>query len=68
MKSTFYQWLMEQCDEDSPIGDLACDARSDTGFPKQVSSRDTLVGYLQQRGACREAIETAHEAWSAWKA
>ncbi|WP_309032534.1 YozE family protein [Streptomyces alfalfae] len=66
----FRTWLItHHADEQSPIGDLARDVRSDTDWPTAVS--DELAVYrdhLEAMDAVDEALEALDDAWDAYEA
>lgn len=59
---TFKTWILEFINVNLPIGDLARDINSDVNFPN-VSDKDVIANYLQNIGACREALETFEHSW-----
>lgn len=59
----FYTWLKTQARRDDAIGDLARDARRDSGFPR----RGDAMGYLMQRGACSGALDAYRAAREEWR-
>jgi hypothetical protein len=63
---TFRQWLRQQRQVDTPIGDFARDALRARGIARHTASLDDLLGYLYNRGACEGAIDAAIAAWMAW--
>ena len=63
---TFNKYLKKQIGRNDPIGDLAEDARRDAQFPP-VNSLKALVSYLESRGACGDAIDSARDAWKEYK-
>jgi hypothetical protein len=60
---TFRDWLRLHESRNLPIGDLACDVSRDDRFPGGVAELSVLIEYLQCRGACDAAIQTARYAW-----
>ena len=48
---------------DSPEGDFVLDAIRDPFFPTDVPNIGALVGYLQHRHACEEAVCAARRVW-----
>ena len=63
---TFSEYLKKQIGRNDHIGDLAEDARRDAQFPP-VNSLKALVGHLESRGACGDAIDSARDAWMEYK-
>ncbi len=63
---TFYEWLAEQKNRHSPLGDLAGDAVRDASFPKDVASADALLTYLRAKQAPGVALATARLAWQTY--
>jgi uncharacterized protein YozE (UPF0346 family) len=64
---TFYNYLKKQKNRDDPVGDLAADVLADKSFPKNVSCRTELLEYLNNTGACYEALTAAKEAFTEYK-
>jgi hypothetical protein len=72
---TFWQWLRRQHTRDDRVGDLARDARRDTGglhdldgWPRRARKLRTLDDYLTSVNACEsahESLRAAHAEWSA---
>lgn len=54
----FAQFLKLHSGANSPRGDLIQDLLEDHHLP-DVTSKETLLGYLRRKGACREAIKEA---------
>jgi len=61
--SNFYVWLLKQTDKNSPIGDLARDAKIDTLFPRAGSSIEPFKKYLMQKSVDSLVIQTLEDAW-----
>jgi len=51
----FARWLLRQYKLDTPIGDLARDAKQDDTFPKKAGYI-AVRNHLVVMGACREAM------------
>jgi hypothetical protein len=64
---SFTDWLATKIGEESPVGDLAEDAKRDKDFPEMFSSYLDLLGHLNTHGSCHEAIEAAKYAWMRWR-
>jgi hypothetical protein len=60
MRKTFRTWLMGHLNEDTPLGDLARDAKADSGWTGNGST--TLYRAMLDGGACYEAMQTLQEA------
>ena len=63
----FTAWLRLQRKQDSWLGDFADDWTEDKRKPLQVESLQDVLKHLNARNACREAKETAAEAWKRFK-
>lgn len=59
----FRTWLLNQCDRNDPIGDLASDMKSDSDLPRTFSDIDMLKDHLRSKGAGNEAIFALEDAW-----
>lgn len=68
MKKTFYSWLLQFHDDDTAIGDLARDARSDADFPRRSISYRHLKDYLESKNACDAAMNVFTDAFAQYKA
>ena len=68
MKKTFYSWLLQFHDDDTAIGDLARDARSDADFPRRSISYRHLKDYLESKNASDAAMDVFTEAFVRYKA
>jgi uncharacterized protein YozE (UPF0346 family) len=60
---TFYEWLLEEKNRKSPLGDLAREAAHDVSFPKDVANMDALLTYLRTAKASGASLATARIAW-----
>lgn len=60
---TFYEWLLEEKNRKSPLGDLAREAAHDANFPKEVATLDALLEHLRSAKASGVSIATARIAW-----
>lgn len=60
-------WLKRHLEKETPVGDLARDAFRDPSFPWGARESVDLIGYLEARGACVDAVNTAKAAWSDWQ-
>jgi uncharacterized protein YozE (UPF0346 family) len=64
---TFYDWLQAKYSgKDSPRGDLAVDAKRDSGFPRTATDREVIRTHLRLRGACRECMAIFGNAFRAY--
>ncbi|MBZ6205798.1 sterile alpha motif-like domain-containing protein [Streptomyces olivaceus] len=63
LPESFYEWLMRCVDEQSPVGDLARDARDDDTWPDGEESYDLCVEYLESLNAYDGALDALEEAW-----
>ena len=68
MKKTFYSWLLQFHDDDTVIGDLARDARSDADFPRRSISYRHLQDYLESKNASDAAMDVFTDAFARYKA
>jgi len=68
--SPFHRWLMLQIKRDSPVGDLARDAKTDFGYrggwPFDAIDIDAYRQYLLRMGACDGALDALDDAWEEW--
>ena len=64
---SLYDWILAHEGQDSPLGDLAEDARNDVNFPRGVQCWTDLREYLVTKNACFAALETAYLAVQEWK-
>ena len=56
----FKEYSEKFLNEESPLGDLARDMKSDGGFP-ETNEIKKIRGYLLCMGACYEALRAAEE-------
>lgn len=56
----FKEYSEKFLNEESPLGDLARDMKSDGGFP-ETNEYEKVEGYLLYMGACYEALRAAEE-------
>lgn len=59
---TFDGFCRRSRHRDDPVGDFARDWIGDSARPR-VRTLCQVLGHLRIRGACREAIAAAREAW-----
>ncbi len=64
MSKSFYSWLLQFKNNDTPIGDLARDARLDKDFTRHSVSRKHLRDYLESMEACDSAMNIFEEAFT----
>jgi uncharacterized protein YozE (UPF0346 family) len=64
--NTFYEWLLKQKNQSSPLGTLASDASRDADFPKDVASLDALLAYMKGKQAPGVKVATARVAWQTY--
>jgi len=62
--SNFYIWLLKQIDKDTPVGDLARDAKGDPSFPRAGSTIDPFKDYLMKISGDSLIIRALEDAWS----
>jgi uncharacterized protein YozE (UPF0346 family) len=65
---SFTDWLVKHKNRNSPLGDLAADMLRDNQWPKDYSTLDQFIGYLESIRAHSEAISTLKSAWKTYKA
>lgn len=66
--STFHSWVLGNYPADeSPIGELAGDLRSDPEFPTAAASWEEIEVYLSETGASESMVALAHRAWSQYR-
>lgn len=65
MTMTFASWLRQFEEEDNGIGDLAREVAADVDWP-DAQDLPTLVGYLEDLGACDDAVEALRKAHRRW--
>ena len=68
MAQSFYSWLLQFKNDDTAIGDLARDARSDADFPRRSISYRHLKDYLECKHACEAAMDVFTDAFAQYKA
>ena len=68
MAQSFYSWLLQFKNDDTAIGDLARDARSDADFPRRSISYRRLKDYLESKNACDAAMDVFTDAFAQYKA
>jgi hypothetical protein len=63
--SSFRAWLLRHVDEQTPIGDLARDARADDEWPEGGPESLQLYNeHLEAMNACQDALDVLEDAWS----
>lgn len=62
----FTAWLTRHRKQRTAIGDLARDWARDPYRPA-VRTMESLLTYLEGRGACRGALDAARAAWTAYQ-
>ena len=66
---SFYKYMIDNhIKDDSPIGDLARDMKSDQDFPKRSICFTTIYYYLIKKCACSDCNDAFCEAWKEYKA
>jgi uncharacterized protein YozE (UPF0346 family) len=65
---TFYEWLKNYPDVDSPGGNVAHKAKTDPNFPKDAVTKREVAGYLLY---CKHvdgvALDSLDDAWHEFK-
>lgn len=64
---TFREYIAVRRIGDNPQGDFIEDARHDRHFPDVQSWRE-LRSYLENRGACAEAVAAGRLVWQTYRA
>ena len=59
----FYGWLVSQIKRPDRVGDLARDAESHQGFPKELQNYEDYLDFANSVGFCNAAVESLKEAW-----
>ena len=67
MSKSFYSWLSQFKNDDTPVGDLARDVSFDKGFPHHSVSRKHLRDYLESMVACDSAMSIFEEAFTLYE-
>jgi uncharacterized protein YozE (UPF0346 family) len=65
-KLSFNRWLVRQRRRTDLVGDLAYDTYGDVRWPKGCPGLDAYVNYLEDFGACSEALNALRLAWQEW--
>ena len=66
---SFYKFMIENyIKDDSPMGDLARDMKSDRDFPRRSICYTNIYYYLVKKNACDECLDSFHDAWKEYKA
>lgn len=66
---SFKLWLNKQAHKDDSVGDLARDVTQDKNFPrlnridKYITNFEKIKRYLEEKGACDNALSTLHRPW-----
>lgn len=64
---TFYKWLKNILNDDTPEGDFARDVYRDNKFPKQVSEWNSIEEYLSHTIADETVISSAKNAYNLYE-
>lgn len=66
---TFFHWLKDKIDDDTPIGDLARDVHEEPCSEEAGLPDDYMEWkyFLNKKKACWDAIKTLREAFSEYK-
>lgn len=67
MSKSFYSWLSQFKSDNTAIGDLARDARSDNEFPRRSVSYKHLKEHLESKHACDAAMSVFTEAFAQYQ-
>lgn len=63
MAKSFYSWLLQFKSDNTPLGDLARDAKADKDFPRHAISYKHLNDYLVSKAACKDALSIFEKAF-----
>ncbi len=64
----FYGWCVQRYRrKDTPLGDLARDMEMDPNFPKDATTKEEILAYLNGRFACTGAVKTFEKAWKIYE-
>jgi hypothetical protein len=61
--TNFYDWLGKQKNLRTPVGDMARDAAKDASFPRDVTTLEGVLEYLQKSNASSVVIARARSTW-----
>lgn len=67
MSKSFYSWLMQFKNDDTAVGDLARDVRTDSEFPRRSISYRHLKKYLESKQAVDVVMNVFMEAFTQYK-
>lgn len=62
-RGDFHRWLELQTGRDDHIGDLAKDVMRDENFPKEATTREAVIAYVQGVATWGGPITAAKDAW-----
>ncbi|MBT2823088.1 hypothetical protein HIR19_03790 [Staphylococcus coagulans] len=63
---TFYEYMMKFINDESPLGDLAYDMKSDKEFPKQSKDSQELRGYFYTKAKSDLVFKISKQAISSY--
>jgi hypothetical protein len=66
-KMSVRAWLQSARIAETPEGDLIADMRVDPGLPDHFPSIGSMRGYLETKGACREALAVVPGVWRRYR-
>ena len=67
MLMTFYDFIITFIEDDTPLGTLAHNVRSDKNFPKNETCHSTLRKYFHSHYLDHEMLESANRALSLYR-
>ncbi|MBQ3681022.1 MAG: sterile alpha motif-like domain-containing protein [Paludibacteraceae bacterium] len=67
MKKAFYSWLLQFKSDNTPLGDLARDAKEDKEFPRHSTSYKNIKAHLDFNSASIDALEIFERAFVRYK-
>lgn len=65
---TFFGWLKLHTNDDSPVGDLACDTMDAPGAASVPNNLDSWVAFVSNGGGDEVVIRVLHQAWASYQA
>ena len=63
--ASFYKYMiMYFLEDDSELGDLARDMKSDRGFPRFSINYERIMDHLERCAACPDCFDVFEECWN----
>lgn len=64
---TFYDWLVKQKNQRTPLGEFAREATRDPAFPRDIASLDAVLEFVRASPkSSAQALATARTAYRAY--